>query len=457
MTDNRIEILKDILLDLHHGASPEAVQERFDKTFKGVSALEISLMEHELMSDEKSGVTFEDVMDLCDVHANLFKNAVEEVEVADADHLGHPVYVFKQENLALRGALLRIRRILDNLDQSENEDFQADIIKGLKHQLTLLGQFQLHYQRKEDLFFPIMEAYGHDSPPRVMWGVDDEIRDLFKKLEFQVNQLPDVPVTSISQAFEAFAHEFEEMIFKEESILLMILLEIFTQDDWLKIAEESDAIGYAIVRPEEKWLPKREDFEKHSDQTEGQGSAENLAEQAPSEYHLSEGQEQVIDTPAGQFKISFIPKARGEEVDRHTPQKFTNGYLSLEQANLILDHLPLEVTFVNKDDIFQYYNNSVPAQEMIFKRSPSQIGRHVELCHPPKVLDKVKRVFELLKSGQQDKVTMWFKSQKRGQFVYVTYAAVRDQAGHFQGVLEYVQDIQPFFELEGDNQRDIIE
>lgn len=469
MKDNRIEILKDILLDLHQGSSPEAVQERFDRTFKGVSALEISLMEHELMFDEKSGVTFEDVMDLCDVHANLFKNAVEGVEVADADHPGHPVYVFKQENLALRGALLRIRRILENMGKAKNEDFQADIIKGLKRQLALLGKFRLHYQRKEDLFFPIMESYGHDSPPRVMWGVDDQIRQLFKDFQAQVDQLPDQDISLVRQTFEAFADEFEQMIFKEESILLMILLEIFTQDDWLQIAQESDAIGYAIVKPEQVWVPKRETFEAgpvpqdKSSQAQAGPKAGDGTDEGQEQSHNSTSldwasstkQEQVIETPAGQFTITFEPNQ--EAVDRKAPQKFTNGYLSLDQANLILDHLPLEVTFVNKDDIFQYYNNSVPAKEMIFKRVPSQIGRNIELCHPPRVLDKVKKVLSLLKSDQKDKVTMWFKSQKKGKFVYVTYAAVRDQAGEFQGVLEYVQDIQPFFDLEEDSQRDIID
>ena len=80
-------------------------------TSRELSALEISMMEHELMSSE-DGVTFEDVMSLCNVHANLFKGAIADVEVADADQEGHPVYVFKQENLALRSAILRIRRII---------------------------------------------------------------------------------------------------------------------------------------------------------------------------------------------------------------------------------------------------------------------------------------------------------------------------------------------------------
>ena len=224
MTDERIHILRDILLELHNGASPESVQERFDATFTGVSAIEISLMEHELMNSD-SGVTFEDVMELCDVHANLFKNAVKGVEVEDTDHPGHPVRVFKDENLALRAALIRVRRLLSTYESVDDEEMLAEMRKGLVRQMGLVGQFDIHYQRKEELFFPIMERYGHDSPPKVMWGVDDQIRELFQTALVAAKSLPEVPISAVKEAFEAFATEFESMIFKEESILLMILLE----------------------------------------------------------------------------------------------------------------------------------------------------------------------------------------------------------------------------------------
>ncbi|AXQ78742.1 DUF438 domain-containing protein [Streptococcus chenjunshii] len=443
MAAERIEILKDILLDLHHGASPDSVQERFNQHFSGVSALEISLMEHELMSSD-TGITFEDVMSLCNVHANLFKGAIAGVEMPDSEREGHPVKVFKDENLALRAALLRIRRIIANYTKPENRNYQADLIKGLKRQFQLLGQFENHYTRKEKVFFPIMESYGHDAPPKVMWGVDDEIRELFDSAQTLALQLPQANIAEVSEKFEVFAKEFEEMIFKEESILLMILLEIFTQDDWLAVAEESDVYGYAVIKPAEKWEPDRSSF-----------SAEQSEADSDSRSELTAEKPQIIETPAGQFTITFTPKEEKTAADRTVPQPFGNGYLSVEQADLLLNHLPFEITFVNKDDIFQYYNNSVPAEEMIFKRTPSQIGRNVELCHPPKVLDKVKKIFELLRSGQRDKVEMWFKSERLNKFVYVTYAAVRDDNGDFQGVLEYVQNIQPFFDLDGDYKRDL--
>ena len=304
MSDERIHVLRDILLDLHHGASPESVQERFDATFSGVSAIEISLMEHELMNSD-AGITFEDVMELCDVHANLFKNAVQGVEVADTDHPGHPVQIFKQENLALRAAMMRVRRLLDNYETTEDPEMIQEIHKGLLRQLGLVGQFDRHYRRKEELMFPIMERYGHDSPPKVMWGVDDQIRDLFAKVLDVAKELPDSAISEVKERFEAFAQEFEAMIFKEESILLMILLEAFSQDDWLSIAEESDAYGYAIIIPSEKWVPKRVDF-KEEGAIETEGSGEVLPSSNGSE------QRQVIETPEGQLTITFRPKKKEE-------------------------------------------------------------------------------------------------------------------------------------------------
>lgn len=453
MTENRIEVLKDILLRLHHGADADSVQEDFNQNFKGVSALEISMMEHELMGDE-TGITFEDVMGLCNVHANLFKGAVSDVDAPDAEQEGHPVYVFKQENLALRSAMFRIRRIIENYEKPENADFRDDLLRGLKFQMGLLGQFDNHYKRKEELFFPLMEQHGHDAPPRVMWGVDDDIRELFQKAQAAVDKLPEVSIAEVSQAFETFAHEFEEMIFKEEAILLMILLEALTQDDWLAIADESDAYGYAIIKPTTKWQPKRESFE-----SEKPGSASatvNSDDSCQTNAELNDNLlTKVIDMPEGQFTISFTPKKEKLAVDRTTTQPFGNGYLSVEQANLILNHLPLEISFVNKDDIFQYFNNNTVPEKMVFKRTPSQIGRNVELCHPPKVLDKVKKVFKLLRSGERDKVVMRFKSEKMEKFIHITYAAVRDENGDFQGVLEYVQDIQEFLDIDSDVKRDI--
>ena len=232
------------------------------------------------------------------------------------------------------------------------------------------------------------------------------------------------------------------MIFKEESILLMILLETFNQDDWLTIAHDSAIYGYAIITPTEEWIPHREDFEQNADNVDAEETVQD---------ELTK----VIKTSEGEFTISFKPNKKEEIINRDSQQKFGEGYLSVEQANLILNHLPLEITFVNKDDIFQYYNKQIGEEEMIFPRVPSQIGRNVELCHPPKYFEKVKIIMQNLREGKKDKYEMWFKSESRGKFVHITYAAVRNEKGEFEGVLEYVQDIKTYRDIDTDLNREL--
>ena len=109
---------------------------------------------------------------------------------------------------------------------------------------------------------------------------------------------------------------------------------------------------------------------------------------------------QVIETPEGQLTITFTPKKR-RELRPQATTSFWPWILSVEQANLILNHLPMEITFVNKDDIFQYYNDAAPFEEMVFKRTPSQVGRNVELCHPPKYLRRSKPSFRGFVKGKR--------------------------------------------------------
>ncbi|MGY3815380.1 DUF438 domain-containing protein [Globicatella sulfidifaciens] len=474
----RIEILKDILLKLHHGASPESVQALFNEHFTGVSAIEISLMEHELMNGDH-GIGFEDVMKLCNVHANLFKDAIHEVAISDTEQPGHPVHTFKLENVALRAALIRVKRLLTAIKESDTA-VEDGLLQGLDRQFQLLGQFKRHYDRKEAVIFPIMERYGHEAPPKVMWGVDDEIRELFDRAYQSFQHYPTVPIETTIEQFEIFETEFLEMIFKEESILLMILLETFSQDDWLQVEAESDAYGYAIIKPEAKWQPERVDFQyqdtaKDENTTDNDSQKDAPIEASKLEYNQdphkqseaanseqnegaapsqNEATTRTIETEDGTFTITFEPKQQSKDtISRDQLLPFGNGHLSVEQANLILNHLPIELTFVNKEDIFQYYNDHVPFEEMLFKRNPGQIGRHVELCHPPKLIERVKQVFEVLRSGQQDEVKMWFK--RDDQFIHITYMAVRNSQGTFEGVLELVQDIQPYFDLETDMWRGI--
>ncbi len=491
--DQRIQVLKDILLRLHHGASPDSVEADFQAHFSDVSPIEVSLMEHELMNGDH-GVGFEDVMKLCTVHAKVMAAGVQGKEVPDSEQEGHPVWLFKQENLALQAGLHRIQRLLDVLEsaESQGQDLDPGLLRGLTRQYQLLDQFQRHYRRKEELFFPIMESYGHDAPPKVMWGVDDQIRDLFglakKALRGLVDQAGGASVAQVLATYRAFVQEFKDMIFKEEAILIPLLLSLFSEDDWLAIAKDSPEFGYAIIQPDKEWTPSRVRFGEQGENEElapgqaGRG-AQALGQAGQPAQTQASAQAQPLpgtDSWAGAGQASHL--ASGPAADSGTgptakpaansatdptakpatnsvadsttspapnPEAdlpFGGGYLSLKEANLILNHLPFEITFIDKNDLFKYFNTSMAIENKLFPRVPSAIGRHVKMCHPPRSLDMVMTLIDDLKHKRRASESMWFH-RSDGRFAYVTYIGVFDDQDQYMGVLEYVHDIAPLLDL----------
>lgn len=477
--DQRIQVLKDILLRLHHGASPDSVEADFQAHFSDVSPIEVSLMEHELMNGDH-GVGFEDVMKLCTVHAKVMAAGVQGKEVPDSQQEGHPVWIFKQENLALQAGLHRIQRLLDALEsaESQGQDLDPGLLRGLTRQYQLLDQFQRHYRRKEELFFPIMESYGHDAPPKVMWGVDDQIRDLFglakEALKGLVDQAGDASVAQVLATYQDFVQEFKDMIFKEEAILIPLLLSLFSEDDWLAIAKDSPEFGYAIIQPDKEWAPSRVKFgaesaaqneepaEASADAPAGAGqgsnqasgpatdsasdSASNPATSPTAKPVASSVSDSAFTSASGSASTSAADSTTSPAPNPEADLPFGGGYLSLKEANLILNHLPFEITFIDKNDLFKYFNTSLAIENKLFPRVPSAIGRHVKMCHPPRSLDMVMTLIDDLKHKRRTSESMWFH-RSDGRFAYVTYIGVFDDQDQYMGVLEYVHDIAPLLDL----------
>lgn len=400
-TKKRQEKLKELILRLHAGESEEVIKDEFAKHFQTVSPLEISVMERKLMKEE--GMSAQEIMRLCNVHVAIMVDYVADPDSIpdDFSRPGHPVHVLKEENLAFEAALMRIRNLLEVYI----EEPDAEIEKGLAKQIDLIWEFDKHYTRKEMSFFPIMERLGNTAPPQVMWGVDDKIRGQYKafKEAFEAGEMKDLMVL-----FSEFEYEMLEMIVKEENILVPMVTETFTVADWIDIADEMDEIGYAIVKPFAKWEPKREDVEAAEE------SMESADETAVAEGRL----------PLG------------------------TGSLSQKELDLILDIIPLELTFVDKDQVVQYYDNG--EGEKLLPRTPSAIGRDLIRCHPPRVQDTVKQLVKDLMDGTKESQAAWFKRQD-GVFVHITYKAIRDEDGEFEGILEWVQDITELSKISGEH------
>ena len=441
----RITVLKDLLIRIHQGENPDNIQEEFNQTFRDISAMEISLMEHQLL-EEDNGIGFEDIMKLCDVHANLFRESIDKLTLADIDHPGHPVSLFKQENQAFQAAIIRIRRLINRFEAEPGYLEDPDYMAGFIRQVDLLGQFKGHYKRKEEVFFAHMEHKGHDAPPKVMWGVDDQIRDKFDHFYKEVHRKPKILLANLNESFEDFCQDFQAMIFKEEEILLNILLEILNQEDWYQISQESVRYPYAIIRPQEEWVPQ---INKAKEGTPGKPIDIKPKENSPK---TQTGQDlQEIKLPGGKVRLEWIPDASNQETMKQiapeTSLPLGQGSLTLKEANLILNQIPIELSFVNKDNIFQYFNQKDLEGEMILARVPSQIGRTIEACHPPRIVDMVLELIEDLAQGRRESESLWFK--KGSQMILITYQPIQDDQGNFMGVLEMVQDIQPYIDKAG--------
>ncbi len=385
--ERRKKALKSIIVQLHEGKSIDEVKEQFDREFKNVSANEISAAEQALIAE---GVGVGEIQKLCDVHAAVFKGSIEDIhkETDQTKLPGHPVYILKKENRIIETWIEKnIRPYLDISDNS---------IEKLLEGLNQLLKIDIHYSKKENLFFPYMEKYGITAPPKVMWGVDDEIRGMIKNSISNL-VMAGIVTDEIRLLAESTIEKTLEMIYKEENIMLPMLIEALSMDDWKVIANESTEIGY-LYENVPKWNPVAEKEE----------SAEAIKSISGS-----------IILPSGVFKV--------------------------EELTHMLNTLPFDITFVDKNDKVKFFSQG---SDRIFARTKAIIGRDVSNCHPPASVHVVEKIVEDFKSGKKDHEDFWIKMGDR--YVYIRYFAVRGDNKEYLGVVEITQNIAPIQELQGE-------
>lgn len=412
----RQKVLKELIMELHNGKTVDEVKERFEKLIEGVSAAEISMMENQLI---REGLPVSEVQRLCDVHAAVFKGSIEEIHMPDnpAEIPGHPVHTFKMENRALeRHMEKRIKPVLNELKQTDSPGLR----KKLLEEYTKLYEVDKHYLRKENLLFPFLEKYGITAPPKVMWGVDDEIREDIKNVLAMLRDDESKAEVLVEKA-EAAMGRVSEMIFKEENILFPMAMDTLNEDEWMKIARESSELGYCLYEPKKEWKPARVNVEEKT------------------KMESTKDSETEAKEPDGDDRAWGTQENGGGYI------AFETGVLSQRELEAMLNTLPVDITFVDKDGIVKYFSQGT---ERIFPRTKAVIGRTVTNCHPPASVHIVEKIVEDLKSGKKDHEDFWIKM--KGMYVLIRYFAVRDRNGEFVGVLEFTQNIAPLKEIEGE-------
>ncbi|MCW3789304.1 DUF438 domain-containing protein [Plebeiibacterium sediminum] len=392
----RKERLKELILKLHEGESAEAVKKELVETLKNIPYGEVVEVEQELMQE---GLPEEEVLKLCDVHGSVLEGNVDLSGVKDIPD-GHPVDVFKNENIELKKVAEKAKTLLKALSAVDDSEFQQFIF-GLQGVFNQLMDVDKHYLRKEYLVFPHLEKNEITGPPKVMWGKHDEIREQLKGC-IEVLNTKDITKTdlvdSLDLLFFPTLQAVIDMVQKEEEILFPMSMDVLTTEDWWSIHKQTLEFGFCLYDPQVEWKP------------------EGLTDEKDDTGITSDGS---IQLPSGSF--------------------------SAKEIMAILNTVPFDMTFVDKNDKVKYFTQG---KERIFVRNRSIINRDVRLCHPPGSTHIVEKILEDFKSGKASHVPFWI--QMKGKFIKIEYFALRGEDGEYLGTLEVSQDLSENRALEGE-------
>jgi len=394
---NRIRVLKDIIKHLHAGNPPEQVQRQMQEIVRQTDASEIMAMEQELISE---GMPVEEVRSMCDLHSKVTRDVLVQLPIRKAIAPGHPVDTFRRENEALRGVVAAMTQTLAELQSTKEAADATAILLRFRQSFNDLMDIDKHYQRKEHALFSCLERHGITGPSKVMWAKDDDVRNLLKRLGECIHSDPDDIAKwkmNLGEAANAVLKAVQEMIYKEENILLPMSLETLSEDEWAEIWSASPKYGWCIVEPQQGYKPA-----------------------------VGTTPESMKVPPSGALMLP-------------------TGNVSLEQLVAVFSTLPLDLTFVDADDRVAFFTEG---PDRIFARSKAIIGRKVQHCHPPRSVETVDQILTDFRSGRQSVAEFWINFHDK--FVHVRYFAVRSSDGAYLGTVELTQDLTPLRALQGE-------
>lgn len=314
----------------------------------------------------------------------------------------HPIMLYYRENDEMRKHLAEVENLL-----------QFPLIKNQWLELyEALLQYPVHYTRKQNQLYPLLEKKGFDRPTTTMWTFDDFVRDEIKAAKRLLDEDKDDEFLARQKDVLAYTRDLME---KEETILYPTSLAMISPAEFEEMKEGDREIGFAFIEPEAS-LAKQP---TQTPATETSGFAAELqALLGKYGYSVGNDKDQVLEVKTGK--------------------------LTLEQINLIFRHLPVDISFVDENELVKFYSDT---PHRVFPRSKNVIGRQVTNCHPRSSVHIVREIVDKFRNGEQDKAEFWIN--KPGLFIYIIYYAVRDEAGRFRGVLEMMQDCTHIRELEG--------
>jgi len=358
----------------------------------------------------------EEILEKMDDLLDLFDGVLVRAENEYPEN--HPLWAYLEEINAVEKVALEADELL------KQENFIKNPWLGV---FDSLAEWRTHLSRKQNQLYPMLEDHGFDRPTRIMWTFDDAVRDAISASYALLRE--DKYEEFLASVPETLA-KLRDLNSKELEVLLPTSYKLLSDEEFVRMSKNDHEIGYAIINaPGLYVVPGINDS---AAQLNGNNSAQGGA--VSNEF---------LNDLAGLLS-KYVGPVGGAPVGKDAVLDVATGKLTLEQINLLFRHLPVDLSYVDENELVKFYSDT---PHRIFPRSANVIGREVKNCHPAKSVHIVEEIVEKFRSGEQSQAEFWIN--KPGLFIYVIYTAVRDENGKFRGVLEMMQDCTHIRELEG--------
>ena len=358
----------------------------------------------------------EEILEKMDDLLDLFDGVLVRAENEYPEN--HPLWAYLEEINAVEKVALEADELL------KQEKFIKNPWLGI---FDSLAEWRTHLSRKQNQLYPMLEDHGFDRPTRIMWTFDDAVRDAISASYALLRE--DKYEEFLASVPETLA-KLRDLNSKELEVLLPTSYKLLSDEEFVRMSKNDHEIGYAIINaPGLYVVPGINDS---AAQLNGNNSAQGGA--VSNEF---------LNDLAGLLS-KYVGPVGGSPTGKDAVLDVATGKLTLEQINLLFRHLPVDLSYVDENELVKFYSDTA---HRIFPRSANVIGREVKNCHPAKSVHIVEEIVEKFRSGEQSQAEFWIN--KPGLFIYVIYTAVRDENGKFRGVLEMMQDCTHIRELEG--------
>ncbi|MCI7693725.1 PAS domain-containing protein [Veillonella caviae] len=364
----------------------------------------------------------EEILDRMDDLLALFDGVL--VRTNNVYPKNHPLWVYVEEINAVEKVAIEADELLK----------QDKLIKNpWLGVFDNLAQWRIHLSRKQNQLYPMLEDHGFDRPTRIMWTFDDGVRDA---ISTSYALLREDKLSEFIASMPETLEKLRDLNAKELEVLYPTAVKVLSDEEFGRMSASDHEIGYAIISAPPVYVVEG----VNDDDVTANGCGAIGGEGTAGTSNVSN---EFLQDLAGLLS-KYVGPINGGEPAKDQVLDVATGKLTLEQINLLFRHLPVDLSYVDENELVAFYSDT---PHRIFPRSANVIGREVKNCHPAKSVHVVEEIIEKFRSGEQSQAEFWIN--KPGLFIYVLYTAVRDDNGKFRGVLEMMQDCTHIRELTG--------